>query len=169
MAQRDDRWFDALFRAHATAIHRYFTRRCPTDDVQDLAAEVFTIAWRRRTELPDGAHLPWLYRTAGFVLANYRRKTRAIPVAEIPHEPDHDADPAAVVINDFQVRAALTELSERDRQILLLAAWEGLRGAELAAVLGISRGGADAALSRARARFQAAWQQVAASSGDLVT
>jgi len=45
----------------------------------------------------------------------------------------------------------------RDRQILLLNAWEGLDGAALAGVLGISRGGADAALSRARSRLREAW------------
>ena len=55
------------------------------------------------------------------------------------------------------MRAVLEALSARDRQILLLSAWEGLDGNQLAAVLGISRGGADAALSRARARLRDLW------------
>ena len=54
-------------------------------------------------------------------------------------------------------RGALAAVGERDRQILLLNAWEGLDGAELASVLGISRSGADAALSRARKRLREAW------------
>ena len=53
----------------------------------------------------------------------------------------------------------LAALPARDRRILLLHAWEGLDGAQLAEVLGISRGGADAALSRARARLREVWAE----------
>lgn len=155
---RDDAWFDDLFRAHATAVHRYLVRRGAGEDAQDLAADVLTTAWRRRDDVPEGAELPWLYRTAGYVLANHRRKGRPVPVGEIPDVPD-DADPAALAIADDDVRAVLAGLSPRDRSILLLHAWEGLDSAQLAVVLGIGRGGADAALSRARARLREAWAQ----------
>ncbi|TRW44707.1 RNA polymerase sigma factor [Georgenia yuyongxinii] len=154
---RDDTWFDALFRSHATQVHRYLARRAPRD-AEDLAAEVMAIAWRRRADLPEGAELPWLYRTAAYVLANHRRKHVAMPTDHEPADAD-DVDPAELVIADDAVRAALTALSPRDRRILLLHAWEGLGGEELAVVLGISRGGADAALSRARARLAAAWDE----------
>ncbi|MPV36974.1 RNA polymerase sigma factor [Georgenia subflava] len=157
MAEHDDAWFDALFRAHARAVHRYLLRRAP-QDAEDLAAEVLTIAWRRRADVPDGAELPWLYRTAGFVLANHRRKKSDVALEVLPEEGD-DADPADAVVTDELVRGALSGLSPRDRRILLLHAWEGLGGDDLAAVLGISRGGADAALSRARARLALAWSQ----------
>lgn len=153
---RDEAWFDALFRDHATAVHRYFARRAAHDDVQDLTADVLATAWRRREDVPEGAELPWLYRTAGYVLANHRRKGRPTPVGDVPDEVD-DADPAHLVLADDQVRRALEHLSARDRRILLLHAWDGLDGAGLAHVLGISRGGADAALSRARARLRESW------------
>ena len=158
MPARDDAWFEGLFRAHATALYRYFVRRGPRDDAEDLTADVLAIAWRRRADLPEGAELPWLYRTAGFVLANHRRKGRPTPVGEVPDEVD-DADPATLTLDDADLRAILAALSVRDRRILLLHGWEGLDGAELAAVLGVSRGGADAALSRARARLREAWTE----------
>lgn len=153
---RDGAWFEALFRAHARDVVRYVARRAPAVDVDDLAADVLATAWRRRGDIPEGAELPWLYRTAGFVLANHRRKGRPVPVAELPEEVD-DVDPADLAVADDAVRRALAALPPRDRRILLLHAWEGLDGAALAAVLGISRGGADAALSRARARLREAW------------
>lgn len=153
---RDDAWFEVLFQEHARAVHRYLLRRGAGDDAEDLAADVLTVAWRRRTEVPDGMELAWLYRTAGFVLANHRRKGRPVPVAELPDEPD-PSDPAVHAVRDEQVREALARLSARDRQVLLLTAWEGLSGADLALVLGVSRGGADAALSRARARLRESW------------
>jgi len=156
LPSRDDAWFEGLFRTHATALYRYFVRRGPRDDADDLTAEVLAVAWRRRDDVPDGAELPWLYRTAGFVLANHRRKGRPVPVGEVPEEAD-EADPETLALVDIEVRAVLGALNPRDRRILLLHAWEGLDGEQLAEVLGISRGGADAALSRARVRLRDVW------------
>ena len=154
----DDAWFESLFREHASALYRYFVRRGSRDDAEDLTAEVLVVAWRRRDDVPDGAELPWLYRTAGFMLANHRRKRRPVPVGEVFQETD-DVDPATLALDDLEVRAVLATLSPRDRRILLLHAWEGLDPHQLAEVLDISRGGADAALSRARARLRAAWAE----------
>ncbi|MCL2424488.1 MAG: sigma-70 family RNA polymerase sigma factor [Micrococcales bacterium] len=141
---------------HMRAVHRYFARRTDWSDVDDLTADVLATAWRRRDDVPDEAPLAWLYRTAGFVLANHRRKGRPVPVAELPEEADLD-DPAWRAVQDDDLRHALAALSPRDRQILLLNAWEGVVGEELAAVLGVTRTGADSALSRARSRLREAW------------
>lgn len=154
----DAAWFEDVVRLHGTAVFRYFVRRAGHGEAEDLAADVLAVAWRRRADVPDGAELPWLYRTAGFVLANHRRKGRPTPVEVLPEEIDDD-DPATLAIADEQVREVLARLSPRDRRILLLGAWEGLTGDALAEVLGISRGGADAALSRARARLREAWDE----------
>lgn len=150
-------WFEDLFRAHARAVVRYVARRAAPSDVEDLAADVLATAWRRRDVVPDGSELPWLYRTAGYVLANHRRKGRPVPIGDVPEDVDSDPDPADLAIADDAARRALASLPPRDRRILLLVAWEGLDGAALAEVLGVSRGGADAALSRARARLREAW------------
>lgn len=154
---RDDAWFEAVFREHATSVLRYFVRRAGRDDAEDLTADVLAVAWRRRDDVPRGAELPWLYRTAGFVLANHRRKGRPTPVDSVPEEAVDDDDPATLAVSDERVREVLGALSPRDRRILLLHAWEGLTGDELAEVLGVSLGGADAALSRARARLREVW------------
>nr|WP_129336630.1 sigma-70 family RNA polymerase sigma factor [Cellulomonas endophytica] len=158
-ADRGEAWFEALVTAHLPAVHRYLLRRGARDEAEDLTAEVLTVAWRRRGDVPEGAELPWLYRTAGFVLANHRRRHRPVPVADVPDEPVDD-DPAHLAVTDDAVRRALLRLSPRDRQVLLLHAWEGLTGAELGAVLGVSTGGAEAALSRARARLRTAWAEL---------
>lgn len=154
---RDAAWFDRLFQEHARAVTRYVARRASPNDVEDLAADVLAIAWRRRTDVPEGAELPWLYRTAAYVLANHRRKARPVLMEEGWDGVDDDSDPADLALADDQARRALQSLTARDRQILLLHAWDGLDGADLGAVLGISRGGAEAALSRARARLRTAW------------
>lgn len=161
---RGEAWFTDLTRENLTPLVRYFARRTAPQDAEDLASEVLLTAWRRRDDVPrDRSPLPWLYTTAGYVLANHRRKARPLPVEEVPEDDDaaHLADPALAAIADDEVRRALGRLSARDRKILALHAWEGLGGAELAEVLGISRGGADAALSRARSRLREAWDDQA--------
>ncbi|NTW41462.1 MAG: RNA polymerase sigma factor [Cellulomonadaceae bacterium] len=145
-------------------------RRAAIDDAQDLTADVLATAWRRREDVPEGAELPWLYRTAGFVLANHRRKGRPVPVEHVPDEVDDD-DPADLAVVGDDVRSVLAAMSPRDRKVILLHAWEGLDGDQLAAALGIGRGGADAALSRARSRLRDAWAEhdTPASTGSATT
>jgi RNA polymerase sigma-70 factor (ECF subfamily) len=59
------------------------------------------------------------------------------------------------VVADESVRAALAALSDDDRELLTLHAWDGLGARELAAVLHISENAVAVRLSRARARFEA--------------
>nr|WP_202107290.1 sigma-70 family RNA polymerase sigma factor [Agromyces seonyuensis] len=152
-------WFTAVAREHSSAIVKYFARRGPRDDAEDLAADVFATAWRRRDDVPREAVLPWLYRTAGFTLANHRRKAADVPVEHVPETGATRVgdDPELRMLFDDELRGALASVGERDRRILLLNAWEGLDGAGLAVALGISRSGADAALSRARSRLRESW------------
>lgn len=153
--RRDGPWFTSEVAAHLDAIYRYFVRRADRQDADDLTSEVFATAWRRRDDVPDEAILPWLYRAAGYVLANHRRRARATPSLTLvePAEPDHTQR----IADRDELTRALAALSDRDRDILLLHAWEGLDGSELAEALSISRSGAQAALSRARARLREIW------------
>jgi len=141
--------FEELFSAHATEVHRYVSRRHIGNDVDDLVAEVFTLAWQKWNEIPDGFELQWLYRTAWFVLANAHRKHSETPIDTSQIE-GFTADIADVVIEQSEMRRVWLEIPERDREILRLVAWEGLTPPEVAAVLGISTGGASSAISRAR-------------------
>lgn len=156
----DQQWFDALFADYAAAIQKYFLRRAPHQDAEDLAADVLATAWRRRDDVPRGHELPWLYRTAGYVLANYRRKHRAEPVEIAAERMAHPtADPAQHATDIAMAQTVLAQLRPREREVLLLNAWDGLDGNQLAEALGMSRGGAAAALSRARARLRQIWAE----------
>ena len=157
-AIHDEQWFERVFAEHSTAIVRFLYRRGAYSEAEDLAAEVFTVMWKKKTEVPDGAELPWLYKTAGLTLANWYRKKKSLPMGDNQENLDSTdfSDPAQLVVEDHGMRAALLSLSERDREIILAVAWEGLSGNALAQYLGVSRSAADAALSRARKRLEEA-------------
>ena len=145
----DPQAFRAIYEAHHAAVCAYFARRAARDDVEDLAAETFAIAWRklpRRVSDP----LPWLYAVAGNVLANHRRRlARRGAFAVDPAT----GDPAERFGDDRGLAAAFAALGERDREALCLVAWEGLSIADAARAAGCSTATFHVRLSRARARL----------------
>jgi RNA polymerase sigma-70 factor (ECF subfamily) len=152
----DDRkvGFEAIFNATYEAISGYALRRCSSPhDAADVVAETFAIAWRRVDEMPTGdAARLWLYGVARRVLANHRRgeRQRRLRTTEL-------GDEVAALIGDpldaSIIATAFGELSEADREILGLVAWEGLDRDAIATVLGCSRSTARVRLHRARVRF----------------
>jgi RNA polymerase sigma factor (sigma-70 family) len=67
--------FAGLFDRHAPAIYRYVARRLGPDVADDLASEVFLIAFQRRGRY-DLAHpdaRPWLYGIATNLISKRRR------------------------------------------------------------------------------------------------
>jgi RNA polymerase sigma factor (sigma-70 family) len=150
------RRFEAMYLAHYPAVLSYVRRRTSSpDDVADAIAETFTTAWRRVDEIPagDAARL-WLYGVARRVLANHRRgERRRTALAErLRAELVAWAEPA-VDRGHGEVRAAFQRLSDADRELLSLVGWEGLSTAEIATVLGCSRGTVRLRLHRARKRL----------------
>jgi RNA polymerase sigma factor (sigma-70 family) len=153
---RDER-FEELFRQHYAAVRAYALRRIPRDLAQDVVSETFLVAWRRLDDVPADA-LPWLYGVARRVLANQRRsanRSTALErrVAATATAVAGSVDPAEGVGEGEILRAALARLSERDRDALILVAWDGLSGARAAQAAGCTRAAFAVRLHRARARL----------------
>lgn len=169
----DDRTrFDVIYREHGGAVRRYVRRRWDAQSADDVVADVFVVAWRRLSEIPDDP-LPWLLGVARRVLANRRRgadRERALRermrseslAAPAPAQRDAPASHAAVW-------EALVALSERDREVLLLVAWEDLAPARAARVLGIGANTFAVRLYRARRRFRRALAATAVQAGHKPT
>ncbi len=150
MNSDDEQLFDAHFRRFAELVHAYVLRRADAEVAQDVTAETFLIAWRRRAQLPDEP-LPWLYGIARGVLANERRSAnrRGALVLRLASE----AAPAPVSGEDHEILAAIARLPAGDSEALLLIAWEGLSAREAASVLGCSAATFAVRLHRARRRL----------------
>jgi len=150
----DERDFEALYDRYAASVLSYCARRTTPELAEDALAETFAVAWRRRDAIP-AEPLPWLYGVARKVIANQRRSARrqaAVArrlVEEAPAPSPHETPESS-----RRVLAALSRLGETDRELLLLVAWEGLKPAEAARVLGIAPARCRLRLHRARRRLE---------------
>lgn len=157
--------FAEIFDRHAPAIHRYLSRRVG-DLADDLLGETFLTAFRRRESYrPDRVDVrPWLYGIGANLLrrhqrdevSRYRALARSagyVDPADVDHlDETHDRMDAQVL--GPSLAAALADLDERDREVLLLVAWGDLTYAEVAAVQEVPVGTVRSRLHRARQKVQ---------------
>jgi RNA polymerase sigma factor (sigma-70 family) len=156
--------FGILFDRYGGLLLRFLARRVDPAAAEGLLGEVFRIAFERRAgfQLDRDCARPWLYGIAANVVAKHRRsearRLRAIvrlaARRALPEDPAERAVPAA----DAQARwapiaEAIAELSDPERQALLLFAWEELSYDEIADALGVPVGTVRSRLNRARARL----------------
>ncbi len=121
----------------------------------DVVAEVFVVCWRRFDEIPADP-LPWLLGVARHVLATLRRaehRREALHVRLLHSETSTEQSPVRGG-GDGVLGAALERLSEGDRELLLLVAWEGLSTSEVASVLELRPSTTRVRLMRARRRLR---------------
>jgi RNA polymerase sigma factor (sigma-70 family) len=149
-----------VYERHAPAVYRYLGRRVGIGAAEDLLGEVFVaaVAARLRVRPHDsGSALPWLYGIAGNVVRSHRRRSLGhIPVDEVTAVDWHAVDERLDAGSRRQeLQAALAGLTEAEREVLLLVAWEGLSPAEAAAALGLTPVAVRSRLHRARTRAQA--------------
>ncbi|MET9836033.1 sigma-70 family RNA polymerase sigma factor [Streptomyces sp. NPDC006385] len=158
----NDEIFAAAYREHYWAVSRYVARRLDgrMSEVEEVVAEVFTVAWRRRDDLP-ATPLPWLYGVARNCLANavrgYGRRRRLVDRLgndDTAHRRHIEAGPDAESPGAW-VHEALARLSPADQEVLRLTAWEELGIDEIAVVLGCGSRAASMRLHRARRRLRA--------------
>ncbi|GAA3648798.1 RNA polymerase sigma factor [Nonomuraea antimicrobica] len=165
--------FEAVYRQTYESILGYALRRCESpEDAADVVAETFTIAWRRFDALPPGGEARlWLYGVARNVLANHRRglaRHRHANVALDTDLADLSAHSPEGSVELSAIARAFRELSERDRELISLVAWEGLDHEEIAEVLGCSRNAVRIRLYRARQRLSKALAETGVLVAHLV-
>jgi len=159
--------FRAVYEAYRPEIVAYFLRRCHPDDAQDLAEEVFTVAWRRRLDVPaDREALMWLYGVAHNTLSHYRRSTgRRIRLehrlATVPGaDPPGPETEALRRVECEQVLEVVNHLKVKDQEVLRLALWEGLTHREIAQVTGASVPAVKQRFHRAKRRLAREYERL---------
>lgn len=158
--------FAELYTRYFVDIYRYMAARLGPDVADDLAAETFLAAFRRRDAFDPrlGTVRPWLYGIATNLIAGHRRaeSRRNAALARIGADvPVQDAEEQiAERLTAWQARRslarALAQLPDRERDVLLLTAVGGLSYADVAFALSVPEGTVASRLSRARRRLAAA-------------
>jgi RNA polymerase sigma-70 factor (ECF subfamily) len=162
--------FARLYRDQGRAILAYALRRVEEpEDAADVVAETFLVAWRRLDEVPvDAGARPWLFGVARLVIANRqraeRRRTRLAARLTETMRTELAARPAAAG-QAAEVLRAMGDLSDDDRELLLLVSWEELSPGEAAKALGVSALAARSRLHRARRRLRALLEQRESAAG----
>ncbi|GAA2564273.1 hypothetical protein GCM10010435_40690 [Winogradskya consettensis] len=153
----DEEAFRAFFAANFGDVWAFVRRRVATDeDADDVTADTFAVAWRRRDDLPAGAERMWLFRTGYHVLANFRRgaeRRRQLHLRIVSVDPP-EVGYEAVADADRELWSALAAVSSSDRELLLMQAWDGLEVADIAAVLQVSAPTVSSRLYKARDRLR---------------
>ena len=152
--------FEATYRAMHGRVVRYAARRLANPaDAEDVAAEVFRIAWQRHLGR-DEVHPGWLFVTTDNVLRNHERaltRARRTAATAAGDRARGAAAPGTDEVLSDRVLEVLDGLDDATRRLLMLTYWDGLDGAELSQVLGVGRPAVWVRLHRARRAFAAAW------------
>lgn len=156
-----------IYDRYADRIYNFCFRRTASWSVaEDAMAASFLEVWRARARAVayDGTLLPWLYGVAGNVCRNHVRgqrrqaalRAKLHVVEDGAREADH-ADEVADRVDDERRMAALVaavaRLGDRDREVLMLVAWDGLTYEQAAQVLDVPVGTVRSRLSRSRGRL----------------
>ena len=158
--------FAAIFERYFSQIHQYLAGRVGGKTADDLAAEVFVVAFaqRQRYDLARGSARPWLYGIATNLIGTHwrqeQRRYRALARTDArqvsPSDEDLVADRVSASAVGPALAAALAALEAGDRDVLLLVALADLGNGEVAQALGIPYGTVGSRLNRARKRLREA-------------
>lgn len=148
-----DAW-SAIYSQHQAVIYRYVRARVDADEVaEDLTAAVFlgAIEGIARYREQGRPLLAWLYRIARNSVADHQRKSAVrgrlrvwMPAwkrgrLENPMdavEPSSGRDDPGATVERLDLRRAIDELPDAQREVVILRHRVGLSTAEIAAVMG---------------------------------
>jgi len=149
-----DAAFERLYRECRDDLYSYVAGllrdRSAAEDVTALA---FERAWRKRRGFNPkrGTRRAWLFGIArNAALDELRRRKRHTELSGDAPDPDavEPAEAADVAVRRAALRAALAELTARERELVALKFFAGLANAEIATVIGTSESNAGTRLHR---------------------
>lgn len=153
--------FGAWMESYGPILHRYFRRRVPQDDVDDLVQDVFVRIQTAQSDEPVENVESYLFTTAHNVLANrYREQaTRAALLRGEVSDADADADTLsperiAIAQEEYQrVITAICNLPPRAREAFELNRFSELTYQAIAERMGITKNSVKELIHRALVRI----------------
>jgi RNA polymerase sigma factor (sigma-70 family) len=163
--------FSSLYERHLRAVASYVGRRTGPESIEDLTAEVFIRAFRKRAVFRDehGSALPWLLGIANNLIADHRRaERRRLEMLQRLARTTLVSSETSVGVLAPELVAELLRLPAADRDTLLLVVWGELTYEEAATALSVPIGTVRSRIARARQRLGAAIGQPANPEAPIV-
>ena len=156
----EDTALAALVDQYAGALYRvaYSVLRNPSD-AEDAVQETFLRVLRHRHSLGEVRdHRVWLIRIVWNIVLDRKRRAKSRPETDdveelarvLPSTGLSAEDVAAAAQHHARVLACVDRLPNKERQVLILSAFEELTSVEISAVLGITESSVRSRLFRAR-------------------
>jgi RNA polymerase sigma factor (sigma-70 family) len=154
----DPEVFEEIFERHGASVWAYVRRRIGPDATEDVVADTFLVAFRRRERFDPGyeSARPWLLGIATNLIRRRLRDERAYldRIRHVAATAAIDETPDVERIDAERMRPALVEalmsLSPEDRDTFLLVSVGELSYSEAADALGIPIGTVRSRIHRAR-------------------
>jgi RNA polymerase sigma factor (sigma-70 family) len=165
MAGSEPEALGELFRRYSRSVYAYCARRTGNLDLaEDLTSIVFMEAFRhrRKLQLSNASALPWLIGVANNVIRNANRSLRRYRSAlgRIPVPADGASSEENTMerlgAEEALARAleAISNLSQREQDVVLLVVWSEFTYADAATALGVPVGTVRSRLASARGKFK---------------
>ncbi|GIH95625.1 RNA polymerase sigma factor [Planobispora siamensis] len=159
--------FTTIYDECRQRVWAYVVSRAGRQVADEVVSETFAIAWRKFDQVPQNA-LPWLLGVARNVLRDtIRAEVRREGIRREMRE-WITGDVADHVAERLGVLKAMARLTQDEREILILVAWQGLSMRDAAKVLGCSVPAFRVRLHRARKRLRAELESPVPSQTGLV-
>jgi RNA polymerase sigma-70 factor (ECF subfamily) len=157
-ADDDGEQFSRLYEQTSRDLLAFLLRRCQTAEAAaDCLAESYRIAWEKRGRIPSGDDArPWLFGVARNVMRRETARDQRTAAASRELVVAAERANATMKPPDSTVVEAMAELSELDREIVMMLSLDGLAPREVAAVLGLSANVVRVRAHRAREKLRGA-------------
>jgi RNA polymerase sigma-70 factor (ECF subfamily) len=150
VARGDRQAYAALHRRYAPLLLGLLTRILPSrPEAEDVLQDVFLQVWKRAADFDErrGRPFPWLVTLARsraldrLSVLDSRSRLAAVHTRDVrPEEAPDPVHAASFAEHARRLRAALEQIPDSQRQVLLLAYFEGLTQSEIAGRLGTPLG-----------------------------
>ena len=164
LSTRDSEAFGEIFRRHARAVFAIcYWRTGDATVAEDVTSVVFLEAWRRRdlVVLDQRSALPWLLGVANHSSRNATRSLRRYSQAlkRLDGRRDLPDDDAVIGRLDAEISLNMVnevarDLTEQEREIVLMVFWSGLSYEATAIALDVPVGTIRSRVSRTRRKLQ---------------
>ena len=154
--------FQSVLKQHGDRVYSYAVWLLgDREEARDVTQEGFMRLWARRSEVADGAAWIWLTRTV-YRLCSDRHRRRAVrrerELAE-SGEASPACEPGPGQLGERTelesvIGSALTQLSQRDRVLIVLREMQGMSCEKMAEVLEMNLSTLKSAVHRARDRLR---------------